>query len=262
MLRVEEILLAKHKAVDKEETVVNATPTPVNMEVVVGIDTIENKGVTRPLRCITSIEYWAIRLNLIAQHTFPVLVRVAIAHYDMRSGAIPEVLVQSSHIGECSSIGCSIFCLEGVTKVCHQHRNSRCLCIVILTLDICLNHTIPIIDVVKVARSHIETILRGIGLGSTLCTLGPTVVAHDNRHCRLRAASKTVRIAIYGTLIIIWFNLTPTRSVKHHGFYWFVALAPLLGCSPVRHNIVLTRIAYRSIHIAQPTLKVGRQHLR
>ena len=182
VLRVEEVLV-EHQVVDKEKAVVNTTPAPINQEVVIIIDTIEHKGVTTAFGRIASIEHRATRLYLGAQQRLPIGVGVLAARHNIRRRAITEVFVERHHIGHRTRICCGIFCLKGVTEVGHNCCHGSGLLCVILTLDIGVEHTIPIVCVVQVTRRDIDTLQRrGIGRRYALSPLGPAVVVHNDSH--------------------------------------------------------------------------------
>ena len=213
---------------------------------------------TRHFGRISRIEYRAIILYLSAQQRVPILIRVVLTHSECARWAIAEVLIQRPHIGESTRIYCRVLSLKGVAEVCHECRNGLSLSSVILTLDICLKHVIPVVGVVKVARGDIYALhLRGVCLRYTLCALGPAVVVHDSSHSRLRTARKAMRIAIQGALVVIGCHLAPARGVEHDSTNRLIPLAPLLGSRLIRHDVMLAGVAHRSVYIAQPTLKAG-----
>ena len=209
------------------------------MEIVVGINAIEHKGVAIHRGGIATIIDWSATLYLVAHHIIPTLQREIVAHKIVTQRAIAIVLIHRYGIGKRTCAVPAIVSLERVSKVGHKHSYGICLGVAIRPLNIVHKHIIPVVGVVKVARSHIYTLCHcGKRLGYSCGRLWPAVVVHNNSHRCLRTPRKATIIAVHRTIAVVGLALTPTRSIKHYTLLSHSRIGPLSHCRAIGVDIV------------------------
>ena len=184
-------VVARIEDANEEPAVAAASPSPVEVEEVVAVETVENKSMATT-RGVAGEEDRIALLNLFIKHVEPIVDTVVVALSYIATVVVAKVL----DVGFGAEVGTrrrSVMHVDSLTAIVHQVGNSRILCIgyMIVFPVVGVLHVVPVNR--RVARNGFlcsglprPILLRSVGDGISgndgLCLFGEAVEPHHLSH--------------------------------------------------------------------------------